>query len=294
MESKMKRQRSFLVLVGLLLVAAVSLPMAGVASARTGPANQIVIQAQETNNTNQILVDSVTAAQDGWIVIYTDPCGKRCAMVGYGYVRRGQSTHFTVNIDSSAAGPFPTLWAMLHVDKGVPGLLEWPGPDEPVLQDGKPVMVAFATQSPSQPGPTSTAAGTATQRGTPTPKAYPKLQADYRIYNWRKLVDMPGELVGTIEVRATGGDGHYTYQFIGTGVHSTDTFDFRWRACSALVESLHVWSGDGQKIDVPVWRDDVPCPKHWPTECDDCGCGCGCGCSCGCNCSCNCGCGDCP
>lgn len=272
----MKKHRSFLAL-GLALVAAASLPMAGVASAQTGPANQITIKAQEDNN-NQILVDSVTAAQSGWIVIYTNPCGARCAIVGFGYVRQGQNTHFTVNIDSGVAEPFPTLWAMLHVDRGVPGVFEWPGPDEPVLQDGKPVMVAFATQTPPQPSPTGSAAGIAPQRGKPV---YPKLQADYRIYNWRKS-DTPGELIGAIQVYATGGDGRYTYQFIGIALHSTDTFDFQWRACSVLVESLHVRSGDGQKIDVPVWRDDLPCPKHWPGENENCDCSCTCKCDCDC------------
>jgi hypothetical protein len=277
----MRRQKSFLILVELVLVAMTSLPITSVAHAKTvpGPINQITIQAQETDNTNQILVDSVTAAQAGWIIIYTDPCGKRCAMIGYGYVRQGQSTHFTVNIDSGAAAPYPTLWAILHVDKGVPGVLEWPGPDEPVLQNGAPVMVAFATQAPPQPGPTPKP--TAVAR---TPKGYPKLQADFRIYNWRKL-ETPGEMVGTIQVNATGGDGHYTYQFIGTSLHSENTFDFRWRACSVLVETLHVRSGDEQKIDIPVWRDDVPCPEHWPDEDEDCDCNCNC-CSCTCDCDC--------
>jgi hypothetical protein len=45
-------------------------------------------------------------------------------------------------------------------------------------------------------------------------------------------------------------EGHYTYGFIGP--RTTDTFDFQWRACSVLVETLHVWSGDGQEIAVPV------------------------------------------
>ena len=143
----MKKQRSFWVVAGLLIVAGLSLPVTSSVAAQTGPgpANQITIKAQETNN-NQILVDSVIAAQDGWIIIYTDPCGSGCAIIGYAPVHRGQNTHFTVNIDSSLAEPFPTLWAMLHVDQGILGRPEWPGPDEPVLQDSQPVMVAFATQ----------------------------------------------------------------------------------------------------------------------------------------------------
>jgi hypothetical protein len=99
-----------------------------------------------------------------------------------------------------------------------------------------------------------------------TPRAYPKLEADFSIYNWRKS-ETPRDLIGTMTVYATGGDGHYTYEFIG--LRYSNTFDFRWRACSVLVNSLRVWSGDGQRIDVPVWRDDLPCPKHWRGEEDE-------------------------
>jgi len=279
----MKRQTSFV--VGLLLVAAMSLPMTGVASAKTGPrfANQITIKAQDANR-GQINIDSVTAAQEGWLVIYTDPCIRRCAMIGYTPVHRGLNTNFTADINSDQAQLFSTLWAVLYVDKGLLGLLELPGPDEPVVQDGKPVMVAFGTHPAPPPGPPP-AKKTAS-------KPYAKLQADYRILNWCKS-DTPGELIGALQVDATGGDGHYTYSFIGA--RSTDTFNFQWRACSALVESLHVSSGDGQKIVVPVWRTDLPCPKDWDDPICDCACNCGCGCKCDCdcgctNCNCDCGC----
>ena len=100
-------------------------------------------------------------------------------------------------------------------------------------------------------------------RATPTPKAYPKLEASFSVYNWRKS-DTPRDMIGTMTVYATGGNGHYTYEFIG--LHTTNTFDLRWRAGTVLVNSLRVWSGDGQRIDVPVWLEDVPCPKRWRQE----------------------------
>jgi hypothetical protein len=99
-----------------------------------------------------------------------------------------------------------------------------------------------------------------------TPQAFPKLEADFSIYNWRKS-ETPRDLIGTMTVYARGGDGHYTFEFIGP--RDTNIFDFRWRACTTLVNSLRVWSGDGQRIDVPVWRDDLPCPKHWRGEEDN-------------------------
>ena len=109
-------------------------------------------------------------------------------------------------------------------------------------------------------------AGKPVLRPTPTRRVYPPLEADYTIYNWHKS-DTPRDLIGTMTVYPHGGDGHYTYEFIG--LRYTNTFDFRWRACTTLVNSLRVWSGDGQQIDVPVWRTDLPCPRHWPDEDDD-------------------------
>jgi hypothetical protein len=91
---------------------------------------------------------------------------------------------------------------------------------------------------------------------------YPKLEAEYAIYGWREAPDAPGDLLGTLEVFARGGDGKYTYEFIG--LHTTRIFEFQWRACSVLVNSVRVRSGDGQWIDVPVWRDNLPCPPGIP------------------------------
>jgi hypothetical protein len=101
---------------------------------------------------------------------------------------------------------------------------------------------------------------------TPALRVYPPLEADFSIYDWRKS-ETPRDLIGTMTVYARGGDGHYTFEFIG--LHDTNTFDFRWRACSVLVNSLRVRSGDGQQIDLPVWRDGLPCPKHWRGEEDN-------------------------
>ena len=103
----------------------------------------------------------------------------------------------------------------------------------------------------------------AAARATPTPKVYPKLEVDFSIYDWRKS-ETPRDLIGTMTVYPSGGNGRYTYEFIG--LRYTNTFDFRWRACTTLINSLRVWSGDGQQIQVPVWRDDLPCPKRWRGE----------------------------
>lgn len=118
------------------------------ASAQTGgAANQIVIQSQETN-TGQIMVDTVIAAQDGWLVVYTDTNLTSRSMIGWAPVHQGVNTNLKVNIDSEKAEPEAILWAVLYVDRGIIGQLELPIIDGPVQENGKTVMVPFGTQAP--------------------------------------------------------------------------------------------------------------------------------------------------
>jgi len=123
--------------------------------------------------------------------------------------------------------------------------------------------LAFASATDAQ---TPELEAMAAPGATSPPRVYPRLEADFSIYNWHKS-ETPRDLIGTMTVYARGGNGRYTYEFIG--LRYTDTFDFSWRACTTLVNSLRVWSGDGQQIDVPVWRDDLPCPRRWVGEEED-------------------------
>jgi hypothetical protein len=145
----MSKEKALITTLGLCLtiwIAACVLVVS--ASAQTGgAANQIIIQSQETN-TGQIRVDTVIAAQDGWLVVYTDTNLSSRSMIGWVPVHKGVNTNLKVNIDSEKAEPEATLWAVLYVDRGVPGQLEVPLIDGPVQENGKTVMVAFGTQAP--------------------------------------------------------------------------------------------------------------------------------------------------
>ena len=145
----MSRKRALITSLGLSLVIGIAACVLVVsASAQTGgAANQIVIRSQETN-TGQIMVDAVIAAQDGWLVVYTDTNLSSRSMIGWAPVHKGVNTNLKVNIDSEKAEPEATLWAVLYVDRGVPGQLELPLIDGPVQENGKTVMVAFGTQAP--------------------------------------------------------------------------------------------------------------------------------------------------
>ena len=153
----MQRMRPFLAALGLsLMMLIVTFSWVLSASAQTGGGvNQIVIRSQDTRS-GQIVVDSVTAAQDGWLVVYTNTSFTGL-VIGWVPVHKGLNTNLKMNVDSERADPYPTLWAVLHVDRGVIGLMELPVIDGPAQQNGQTVMVAFGTTAPS--------AATATPQG---------------------------------------------------------------------------------------------------------------------------------
>ena len=69
----MQRMRPFIAALGLsLMMLIVTFSWVLSASAQTGGGvNQIIIRPQDTRR-GQIIVDSVTAAQDGWLLVYTN------------------------------------------------------------------------------------------------------------------------------------------------------------------------------------------------------------------------------
>jgi hypothetical protein len=122
-------------------------PMAPASSAapvvQTKFANQIKIMGQDCCDTGEVVVSSITAAQDGWLGIYKDATAAPGSLVGYAPVHRGQNTSFTVDIESYRIGSAPALWAQLLVDESGTGMFDIntvaPAPNTPV--------VGFATQA---------------------------------------------------------------------------------------------------------------------------------------------------
>jgi len=142
-------KRAFVASLGLSVVMLIATGfLVASASAQTGGgANQIAIRSQDTN-AGQIVVDSVIAAQDGWLVVYSDTTFSAASMVGWVPIRKGVNTNLKVDINSEVVESTPVLWAVLHVDRGVIGLLELPLIDGTVQENGRTVMVAFGTQAP--------------------------------------------------------------------------------------------------------------------------------------------------
>ena len=136
------------VVLGVILVLALaSLSVVGAVSA-AGPANAIAVRAQNANN-GQVFVDSVTAAQTGWLLIHKDSSNGPGAVIGFAPVHQGVNTGITVDIRTTDRtgkdDVTPTLWATLVAD---PKALDpFNAPDSAITQEGSVATVAFASSA---------------------------------------------------------------------------------------------------------------------------------------------------
>ena len=146
----MKTQNSVVVWLKLSVVAMAIVSLVGVTGvqAATLP-NSITIRNQDLSS-GVIVVDSVNAPVDGWIVIYKNPNLTPGEIVGYASVHQGSNMNVKVSINTARVGDSPMLWARLHADNGVPGLFEWglkglPYNDTPIMQNGQYILTGFGT-----------------------------------------------------------------------------------------------------------------------------------------------------
>ena len=125
-------------------------------------ANRITIHDQDITS-GIVLADSVTAAQDGWLVIYREPNFGSGAIVGFAPVYQGVNSNVRVAIDTSKITDQHTLWAQLHTDSGLLGVFEWgyqgqPFNDYPAVQNNKYTTASFGTTPSPAPAPATSAA----------------------------------------------------------------------------------------------------------------------------------------
>ena len=106
---------------------------------------------------NTVIVSSVTASQDGWVVVHesnADGTVKVPDNIGKTAIKAGTTTNLSIALDTQVANG-AKLWPMLHIDVGQPGVYEFPGPDVPVAANGDIVMVPIVvnvTPSGVNPG----------------------------------------------------------------------------------------------------------------------------------------------
>jgi hypothetical protein len=101
----------------------------------------ITAAAQPLTEDGRLTIDSVVAAEAGWLVLLSDKDGAAGDILGYSAVTPGENNALTVDIEPQAATPL--LHARLHRDAGDRGEFEFPGPDTAVELRGGPVMAAL-------------------------------------------------------------------------------------------------------------------------------------------------------
>jgi hypothetical protein len=101
----------------------------------------------QTAANGSVMLASVTAPEPSWVVIRRASWGKPGDAIGYGYVAMGTQKNISIEIDAAKATR--KLFAELHMDAGTRGTYEFPGADAPVVQNGSPVIAAFAAELPA-------------------------------------------------------------------------------------------------------------------------------------------------
>jgi hypothetical protein len=111
--------------------------------------NPTVAVEDQTLNDGEVVIKSVNASENGWIVIHrtNEQTGTFGEVIGQTAINPGVNSNVVVKLDSSASfSPRngDKLWAMLHVDRGTEGKYEFPGADIPVTNAaGDIVMMPF-------------------------------------------------------------------------------------------------------------------------------------------------------
>jgi plastocyanin len=120
-----------------------------------GTGDEVFIQVEDQMiQSATITIVEVVIPDPGWVVIHADRDGSPGPVVGYEPAPAGRSIDLVVGIDTDVATEI--MHAMLHIDAGVQGEFDFPGPDEPLTINGQIVMDQFrisglTDETPVQP-----------------------------------------------------------------------------------------------------------------------------------------------
>jgi plastocyanin len=103
-------------------------------------AGGLEVEDQELSADNTVTIPLVESDGDGWLVIHADNDGAPGPVIGFAAVSAGSNEDVAVTIDP--AGGTETVHAMLHVDEGIAGVYEFPGPDAPARDAADTIVMA--------------------------------------------------------------------------------------------------------------------------------------------------------
>jgi hypothetical protein len=112
-----------------------------------------------------VVVNSAILTEHGWVVLY-DPTDQ--AIIGHEAAPPGLTTGLIAPVVGLNSGAARDAVAMLHIDQGLPGVFEFPGPDIPV-QNAAGAAVQSTFNFTYEPVSATPAAAPVAARATPIP-----------------------------------------------------------------------------------------------------------------------------
>jgi hypothetical protein len=105
------------------------------------PEPEVTAVEQAVGDDGEVIISSVVALDDGWLVLYTDEEGEVGEPLGHVAVEEGENSDLRFTVDPYLVTD--RLHAVLHSDQGELGTFEFPGVDTPLEVDGDEVAATF-------------------------------------------------------------------------------------------------------------------------------------------------------
>lgn len=185
------------------------------------PIESSVTASDQASTDGTVTIDSVSAADPGWIVIHADADGGPGPVIGQSPVIVGFNPEVAVEIELSQATS--TLYAMLHLDAGTAGAYEFPGDDAPVFDSADNIVMTPFTLSDAE----AQAAGEEDMAEGGEAVEVTVVDTSYQI----RIIEVPvGTTVtwvydGALPHTVTADDGSFNSPTLGTGQSFSHTFD---------------------------------------------------------------------
>lgn len=220
----------------------------------TGGNPTVSVKDQDTDGTS-VTVEDVVSPGPGWMVIHNQLNGTIGDPIGETQLNSGETKNVVVSIDQSKATPI--MYAMLHVDGGVIGKYEFPGPDVPVMLNNEMVSPPFNANI------TTASAGTATPDGgmamtTPSGTSAPSLKVSDQALNADSVMvdDVVSSGPGWVVIYTTDPQGQPDQPIGHAAVNDGDNQNVvvpvdAAKAQGTLVAQLHVDKGTPGTFDFP-------------------------------------------
>jgi hypothetical protein len=194
------------------------------------------VSGQALDNDGRLVINEVTSAAAGWLVIYSDAAGSPGDVLGYSAVEAGQNEEVVVLIDPFQATE--TLHALLHLDDGEAGVFDYPGPDNPVTVDSTEVGATFVVDMQA----TMPAVSVSDQ----------EIGVDGLVIIDQVVANVSGWLVIYREEEGVSGD-MMGYLPVEAGVTENLSLSINWlEATPTLYAALYEDSGEAEVFEVPT------------------------------------------